>query len=92
MNLRDLNNLLVYFEEEVEKYGYIACLYGSKNAQNTIWTGPKKYPVWLAQYNTATNYEGEYFMWQHSSTGRVDGIAGDVDLDVYYPGKYSWQQ
>ena len=88
MNLQDLNNLLVYFEQEVESYGYKACLYGSKNAQNTIWTKPKKNPVWLAQYNTSTNYEGEYFMWQHSSTGRIDGIAGDVDLDVYYPNKY----
>lgn len=87
MNLYDLNNLLVYFEEEVEKYGYRACLYGSKNAQNTIWTGPKKYPVWLAHYTSATNYEGQYFMWQHSSTGRIDGISGDVDLDVYYPNK-----
>ncbi|MBP5660993.1 MAG: DUF5011 domain-containing protein [Lachnospiraceae bacterium] len=87
MNLYDLNNLLVYFEDEVEKYGYRACLYGSKNAQNTIWTGPKKYPVWLAHYTSATNYEGQYFMWQHSSTGRIDGISGDVDLDVYYPNK-----
>ena len=31
-----------------------------------------------------SNYEGEYFMWQHSCTGRIDGINGDVDLDVLY--------
>ena len=91
MNLSDLNNLLTYFEEELARYGYTSCLYGSKNAQNTIWTKPKKNPVWIAQYNTYTNYEGPYFMWQHSSTGRIDGIAGDVDLDVFYPAKFNIQ-
>ena len=91
MNLSDLNNLLTYFEDELAKYGYTSCLYGSKNAQNTIWTKPKKNPVWIAQYNTYTNYEGAYFMWQHSSSGRIDGIAGDVDLDVFYPAKFNIQ-
>ena len=26
-------------------------------------------------------------MWQHSSTGKIDGINGDVDLDVLYNDK-----
>ena len=85
MNLFDLNMCYEYFEQEVEKYGYTACLYGSKNAQINYWTRQKKSPVWLAHYTTATTYEGDYFMWQHANTGRIDGISGDVDLDVYYP-------
>ncbi|MBO7357596.1 MAG: hypothetical protein J6U37_03620 [Lachnospiraceae bacterium] len=84
MNLHDLNIRYDDFEREVEKYGYTACLYGSKNAQINIWTHEKKNPVWLAQYNSTCTYEGNYFMWQHSNTGRIDGIAGDVDLDIYY--------
>ena len=92
MNLHDLNDLLDYFGEEVAKYGYTSCLYGSKNALLNIWTKPRKDPVWLAQYYTSCTYEGEYFMWQHSSSGRIDGIGGDVDLDIYYPNKYSSQQ
>ena len=87
MNLHDLNDLLDYFDEEVEKYGYKSCLYGSKNALLNIWTKPRKNPVWLAQYYTSCTYEGEYFMWQHSSSGRIDGIGGDVDLDIYYLNK-----
>ena len=84
MNLHDLNDLLDYFGEEVAKYGYSSCLYGSKNAMLNIWTKPRKDPVWLAQYYSSCTYEGDYFMWQHSSSGRIDGIGGDVDLDVYY--------
>ena len=89
MNLQDLNNLFVYFQNELEARGYTACLYGSKNALLTIWTLPRKGPSWLAHYTSATNYEGDYFMWQHSCTGRVDGINGDVDLDILYHGRLS---
>ncbi len=91
MNLHDLNQRYDDFEKEIEKYGYTACLYGSKNAQNTIWTKKKKNPVWLAHYNSYTTYEGDYFMWQHSNTGRIDGINGDVDLDVFYPARLNNQ-
>ncbi|MCR5279714.1 MAG: hypothetical protein K6E19_09775 [Lachnospiraceae bacterium] len=85
MNLHDLNACFANFEKEVEKYGYMACLYGSKNAQQTIWTDEKKNPVWLAHYNVATSYSDPFFMWQRSNTGRIDGINGDVDLDIFYP-------
>ncbi len=85
MNLYDLNMLFEYFEQEVEKYGYKACLYGSKNKQETIWTREKKNAVWLAHYNIATSYAGPYFMWQRSNTGRINGIKGDVDLDILFP-------
>ena len=87
MNLADLNNCLKVFETAVEENGYTACLYGSKNFQENVWTCPKKLPVWLAHYTKSTSYAGDYFMWQHSCTGRIDGIDGDVDLDVYYHGR-----
>lgn len=45
-----------------------------------------KYPLWLAWYgvneNTAMKYNPT--MWQSKSTGRVDGINGNVDIDTYY--------
>ncbi|MBR6478325.1 MAG: DUF5011 domain-containing protein [Lachnospiraceae bacterium] len=87
MNLYDLNTCYANFEKEIEARGYKACLYGSKNALETIWTQPRKGPSWLAHYTNSTSYSGSYFMWQHSCTGKIDGIAGDVDLDVFYPAK-----
>ena len=39
----------------------------------------------IAAYgSTPGNVALSYGMWQHSSTGRVDGIAGNVDLDIAY--------
>lgn len=62
---------------------YSGMLYGSKVYLERIWED-LGYPVWLAQYYDRVTYTGEYMMWQLSCTGRVDGIAGDVDLDVWY--------
>lgn len=31
-----------------------------------------------------TNYSGAYGIWQYSEKGRVDGINGNVDLDICY--------
>jgi hypothetical protein len=43
-----------------------------------------KYPVWVAQYNSKCTYTKDYGMWQYSSTGSVDGISGNVDMDYCY--------
>jgi GH25 family lysozyme M1 (1,4-beta-N-acetylmuramidase) len=88
MNLRDLTECFYAFAEELQARGYAVCLYGSKNSHMNIWQNDRKYPEWLAHYTAATNYEGDYYMWQHSSTGKIDGINGDVDLDVLYVDKW----
>lgn len=31
-----------------------------------------------------TNYSGSYSIWQHSEKGKVDGISGNVNLDIGY--------
>lgn len=85
MNLYDINHIFDVFVQEIESHeGYTACMYGSKNKLETLWTLDPERAVWLAHYTSATSYTGKYFMWQHSCTGRIDGINGDVDLDVYY--------
>ena len=43
-----------------------------------------KYSVWLAQVSDKVTYDGGYYIWQYSFTGKVDGIKGDVDLDYSY--------
>ena len=85
MNLYDINHIFDVFVQEIESHeGYTACMYGSKNKLETLWTLDPNRAVWLAHYTSATSYTGKYFMWQHSCTGRIDGINGDVDLDVFY--------
>lgn len=85
MSIHDLNSYFEIFADEVEKSGYSAMLYSSKNFLNNFWYDHSdEYPVWLAHYTGQTDYKGEYSMWQMSCYGRIDGIAGDVDLNILY--------
>lgn len=42
------------------------------------------YPLWVADYRAVPGHTGPYALWQYSSSGTVDGIAGVCDLDNSY--------
>lgn len=76
------------FCETVEAAGYNAGVYASKNWLNKNLNTEKlsDYYTWLAEYKGNATYEGNYDFWQYTSSGRVDGIDGRVDLNVGYVG------
>ena len=41
-----------------------------------------EYNLWLAEYDTRPDFYYHFDIWQYTHTGRVDGIQGDVDLDL----------
>jgi uncharacterized repeat protein (TIGR02543 family) len=84
LSIEGLNHLMDVFAEEAESFGYDAMLYGSKYYLDIIWGRRNDYPVWVAQYKSYTDYEGDYEIWQSTNIGRINGIAGDVDFDVWY--------
>ena len=78
------------FLETLEKSGYWVGLYSYKSALESYFTEDvrKRYAVWVAQYNTNCTYSGQYGIWQKSSTGKISGIAGNVDTNectIDYP-------
>ena len=83
INTHDLINMVDEFYKIVNKDGYDVMVYSSKFYLENVWLN-KNYPVWLAHYIDKTNYEGEYILWQMASNGKIDGIDGDVDIDIYY--------
>lgn len=83
ISLYELNEVADTFLTMIEKYGYHPMMYGSKNYLEKIWTG-LDYDVWLAHYTESTNYQGDYKMWQFTSSGVVPGISSMVDLDLLY--------
>ena len=84
INLHDINDIYQTFYDEVTAAGYDAMLYSSKNYLMCLWTNKNKTPVWLAHYIDRTDYTGDYIMWQKDCKGRIDGISGDVDLNIMY--------
>jgi len=71
---------------ELEKAGYFAGLYMSRSPFNSYMEDDikTKYALWLAEYGSQLNYSGSVGMWQKSSTGRVSGISGNVDMNECY--------
>ena len=49
-------------------------------------TGFEDYPLWIAHYlqPDKPRIENKWDFWQHSESGRVNGIDGPVDFDVFY--------
>lgn len=82
MNIRDLNEIFEAFCDELEKNGYSGMLYSSKNFLNNFWQNKNNRTVWLAHYVDETDYEGAFAIWQASAYGRMDGINGDVDMNI----------
>lgn len=74
------------FCRTVSNAGYRAGVYGSRNWYNNNLDMSRldAYYIWLAEYRSAPLYQGYYQMWQHTSKGQIDGIKGNVDLDISY--------
>ena len=76
------------FCQTIQNAGYTAGIYANKTwlekRMNISDLGA--YKIWLAQYSTEPTYTGRYDMWQYTSTGKVGGISGDVDLNLSYLG------
>ena len=89
MSLHDLNETYAAFADEIRKGGYTPVLYSSPMLLENMWTEKTKAdnPVWLAHYVDKTDYKGDFAIWQVKGYGRIDGISGNVDLDVHYTDK-----
>lgn len=83
MSLHDFNEMGTTFLKIIEKNGYKAINYGSKNYLEKIWN-IEGYDTWLAHYTDKTTYSKDYIMWQFTDKGLVPGIKGAVDLNFYY--------
>lgn len=78
-----LTSMANSFLKTIEDKGYKGMLYSSKSYLEAIWL-PLDYDIWLAHYTSKTNYEGKYKFWQLCDNGKIDGINGEVDIDIMY--------
>lgn len=74
------------FCSKIDENGYYVMIYANKHWLTNYFTEEifKKYDIWLAQYNDEVTFKGAYGIWQYTSSGKVDGIDGDVDMNIAY--------
>ncbi|MBP1560942.1 MAG: Ig-like domain-containing protein [Oscillospiraceae bacterium] len=90
MSPKKVTDIIIAFMEEVEDAGYYTMIYSSANffTKNTELERLRDYDIWVASWGDEAKlnsyYDAHYGMWQYSSTGKVNGIDGDVDLDYAF--------
>lgn len=71
----------------VEKhYGVTPILYTSYKFRLAYLSGEEfaRYPYWIAHYYVQElEYKGKWCFWQHTDCGRVQGINGYVDCNIF---------
>ncbi len=79
-----LADMINAFCRKIADAGYHPVLYANDYwLANEINMDRVDCDVWVARYETRHEF-GDPVMWQASSTGRVDGITGNVDIDFQY--------
>jgi GH25 family lysozyme M1 (1,4-beta-N-acetylmuramidase) len=82
-----LTSIISAFCNTISRAGYLTGIYSSAS-----WYSGKlncgalaNYNKWVANYGVgAPNYNGEFAIWQTTSSGTVAGISGSVDMDNCY--------
>lgn len=87
VDARTLTDMQKHFCETMVNFGYTPMVYFNWHlADSTLYLSElEDYPFWLALYQNRMTYPFRVEMWQYTCTGRVLGIQGDVDINVYMP-------
>lgn len=87
MDARTLTDIQLHYCRTVEELGYQPMIYFNWHQSTHLYYlhELEDYPFWLALYQDRMTYPWKVEMWQWTCTGRVPGIAGDVDINVYMP-------
>ena len=86
LNVEERTAVCEAFCTTVKNAGLEAGVYASRNWYNNKLTAStlESYAIWLAEYRSVPLYQGYYQMWQYTSKGKINGINGNVDLNVSY--------
>ena len=86
LNNRQRTDIVKAFCSEIEKHGYYAMFYCNLNWLNNYLYKDEllpKYDLWLAQWGVDAP-SVSCGIWQYLSAGKIDGIDGNVDLNISY--------
>lgn len=87
-----IENIAVAFLTRIKKAGYKVGIYCNLDWYNNVLSDAlKQYDCWIARYPANDNGSVQERLrptvgvgWQYSSKGKVDGINGNVDMNVFY--------
>lgn len=79
--------VLSWLKMAEERYGVTPIIYCTHWYYKKYFDLPEfnKYPLWIANYvlEDLNEVTSNWHFWQHTSTGRIDGIPGHVDRNIF---------
>ncbi len=78
-------DITIAFCNTVANAGYKPMVYASKSWFSDhldVSRFPSSYRIWVAHYAKTCGYTGRYDIWQNTSKGSVDGVKGNVDMNI----------
>ncbi len=92
----DMLSIMQEFNAQLNALGYKMGIYSSRSAFWNEKMTDKWYDnisKWVAEYGTkVNNFNRTYDIWQHTSKGRIDGINGNVDMNIMYNSIFTTEQ
>lgn len=88
MTQEEFTDAALAFLETVEDAGYQSMIYGNLKTFFLMLDMERiaDYDKWFAYYQTPVYFPYEFTIWQYSSTGTVNGIKGNVDMNICMEG------
>ena len=83
ISFNEIGTMAAIFINTLRGLGYKCGIY----CDNEYYEGyakefAREVPIWYARWTSATQTKGD--IWQYSSTGKIDGIKGNVDMNYCY--------
>lgn len=67
----------------IKEAGYDTMVYANLYTFNNYISDDiyKKWKIWIAQYSRTCDYKHKYYLWQYTSSGKVAGLSGRIDMN-----------
>ena len=86
MTREEFTDVAIAFCEKIKEAGYTPMIYCNSRwfTLNLDLSRLTEYDKWFAQYYNRPFFPYDFQIWQYTSAGKVDGIDGDVDLNISF--------
>ena len=86
LTVKERTAIVKAFCDTVKSFGYKPAIYATRDMliAGLDLEELQGIDTWLADYTRPTDYPYKFTMWQYTNKGKIDGINGEVDLDLSF--------
>lgn len=86
LSMDERTRYAITFLDTIREAGYDVCIYGNLKTFLLMLDMQQleDYSKWFAGYTDTPYFPYEMDMWQYTDTGHVDGISGNVDINIKF--------